>query len=90
MVAAETKRGQRRRPLYSRPVTTATGGPRRVVSLGFLGDTAITAVIWLVDAVARGWTFFGAVSLGLVVLFALGFAYFALLPGRAARPAVQG
>ena len=56
---------------------------RRVISLGFLTYFVIAAILWVVDALSRGWTVFSALTLGLLVLFALGFGYFAVGRGEA-------
>lgn len=62
---------------------------RRVVALAFFADTLITAAIWLLDTISRGWTVFSAVSFAILVLFALGFGYFGLLAAQPASPPVQ-
>lgn len=62
---------------------------RRVANLGFFIDTLLTAAVWLIDTLSRGWTLFSVVSFALLVLFALGFGYFGLLAPRATGPAVQ-
>ena len=49
---------------------------RRVISLGFFTYFVIAAILWLVDALSRGWTLFSGLTLALLVLFALGFGYF--------------
>jgi hypothetical protein len=51
---------------------------RRVISLGFFTYFIIASILWLVDALSRGWTIFSMLTFGLLVLFALGFGYFAL------------
>jgi hypothetical protein len=62
---------------------------RRVISLGFFTYFVIAAILWLVDALSRGWTIFSALTFVLLALFALGFGYFALVRGEATRPVMQ-
>lgn len=62
---------------------------RRSISLGFFTYFVISAILWLVDAVSRGWTIFSVLTFGLLVLFALGFGYFALFRHAATSPAMQ-
>ena len=62
---------------------------RRVISLGFFTYFVIAAILWLVDALSRGWTIFSLLTFVLLLLFALGFGYFALVKGEAARPVTQ-
>jgi uncharacterized PurR-regulated membrane protein YhhQ (DUF165 family) len=52
---------------------------RRAISLGFFTYFVIAAILWLVDALSRGWTIFSALTLALLVLFALGFGYWAMV-----------
>jgi hypothetical protein len=49
---------------------------RRVISQGFLTFSVIATILWLVDALSRGWTIFSALTLGLLVLFAHRFWLF--------------
>lgn len=53
-------------------------GARRVISQGFFTYFIIAAILWIVDALSRGWTIFSMLTFALLVLFALGFGYFAL------------
>jgi len=62
---------------------------RRVICLGFFTYFVIAAILWLADALSRGWTIFSALTLGLLVIFAVGFGYFTLLKGEVARPILQ-
>ena len=52
---------------------------RRTTALGFFTYFAIATVLWLLDALGRGWTVFSILTLGLLVLFAVGFGYFSLV-----------
>jgi hypothetical protein len=67
-----------------------SGEARRVVNLGFLSYFVIAAILWLVDALSRGWTIFSVLTFGLLVLFAPGFGYFGLVKAAAAQPVMQG
>lgn len=49
---------------------------RRLIALGFFTYHIIATILWLVDAVSRGWTPFSAASFVGLVLFTLGFGYF--------------
>ncbi len=57
---------------------------RRVINLGFLTYFVIAAILWLVDALSRGWTIFSVLTFALLVLFSVGFGYFALVNREAA------
>lgn len=62
---------------------------RRVVALGFFTYFAIATVLWLLDALSRGWTVFSILTLGLLVLFAVGFGYFSLVKREASEMASE-
>jgi hypothetical protein len=62
---------------------------RRVISLGFFTYFIIAAILWLVDALSRGWTIFSGLTFALLVLFSLGFGYFALAKREAVMSVMQ-
>ena len=62
---------------------------RRVISLGFFTYFVIAAILWLVDALIRGWTIFSALTFVLLLLFGLGFGYYAFVKRETARPVMQ-
>ena len=49
---------------------------RRLFALGLFNYHFIATILWLVDAVSRGWTYLSAASFVGLVLFTLGFGYF--------------
>ena len=49
---------------------------RRLFALGLFTYHIIATLLWLVDAVSRGWTPFSAATFVGLVLFTLGFGYF--------------
>lgn len=66
-----------------------SGQARRIISLGFFTYFVIAAILWLVDALSRGWTIFSILTFALLMLFALGFGYFGLGKREAPMPAMQ-
>jgi hypothetical protein len=60
-----------------------------LICLGFFTYFIMAAILWLVDALSRGWTIFSILTFALLVLFALGFGYFVMVKREGSYPIMQ-